>query len=203
MLWRGSGFGRTRLLRRATAMVLIGLAAALALAPEPGAADVPVMVAARDLSPGTVLGTAELAAINLPAQVVPEGAARAPAAVQGRTLAAPVRRGEPLTDVRLAGPELAHAISADPAAVSVPLRLLDPDIAALLHPGAVVDVVTLGERQDQPVVLASGARVLAVLSTDRRGAATEGSLVLLALDPMGATRVAGASLSQALTVTLR
>lgn len=202
-VWRGSGFGRTLLLRRAGAALLVGLAAVLALIPVQGSADVPVVVAARDLAPGTELSTGEVMLRGLPAQVVPDGAARTPTEVLGRTVAAPVRRGEPLTDVRLAGPDLVRAISADPAAISVPLRLPDPDVAALLHPGSVVDVVTLGERQDEPMILARRARVLAVLEPAGDTRATEGRLVLVALDADGATRVAAASLSQPLTVTVR
>ncbi len=208
LVWRGSGFGRTLLLRRAAAALLVGLAAVLALTSGAGSADVPVVVATRDLSPGTELGAGEVVLRGLPAQAVPDGAARATTTVLGRTLAAPVRRGEPLTDVRLAGPDLARAVSADPAAISVPLRLPDPAIAALLHPGAVVDVVTVGERSDEPVVLARGARVLAVLEparAQRAGSTTavEGRLVLVALDAAAATRVAAASLTQSLTVTVR
>ncbi|MGH3836875.1 MAG: SAF domain-containing protein [Pseudonocardiaceae bacterium] len=201
VLWRGSGFGRTLLLRRAAAAVLVGVAAVLALAPGRGSA-VAVVVAARDLAPGTVLEAAEVTMRGLPAPVVPDGAARTPATVLGRTLAAPVRRGEPLTDVRLTGPDLARTVPAGPDAVSVPLRLADPDIAALLHPGAAVDVVTVGERQDEPVVLARSARVLAVLEAGPRTGARDGRLVLVALDPAAATRVAAASLSQTLTVTV-
>ena len=44
VLWRGSGFGRTLLLRRAAAVVLVGVAAVLALAPGEGSA-VAVVVA--------------------------------------------------------------------------------------------------------------------------------------------------------------
>ncbi len=201
VLWRGSGFGRTLLLRRVAAAVLVGVAAVLALTPGKGSA-VAVMVAARDLAPGTVLEAGEVTMRELPGPVVPDGAARAPATVLGRTLAAPVRRGEPLTDVRLTGPDLARTVPSSPDAVSVPLRLADPDIAALLHPGAAVDVVTVGERQDEPVVLARGARVLAVLEAGPRTGARDGRLVLVALDPVAATRVAAASLSQTLTVTL-
>ena len=202
VLWRGSGFGRTLLLRRATAAVLVGVAAVLALTPETGSA-VAVVVAARDLAPGTVLEASEVTMRGLPAPVVPEGAARTPTTVLGRTLAAPVRRGEPLTDVRLTGPDLARTVPAGPDAVSVPLRLADPDVATLLHPGATVDVVTVGKRQDEPVVLARSARVLAVLEVGTpHGGTREGKLVLVALDPMAATRVAAASLSQTLTVTV-
>lgn len=202
VLWRGPGFTRALLLRRAGAALLVGLAAVLALSPGTGSAGgVPVVVAARDLAPGTVLGAGEVVLRELPEHVVPDGAARDTPAVLGQTLAAPLRRGEPLTDLRLVGPTLARAVSADPAAVSVALRLPDPAVAALLHPGSVVDVLTLGERQDEPVVLASGARVLAVLEPGAK--ATEGRLVLVALDAAAATRVAAASLSRAVTVTLR
>ncbi len=201
VLWRGSGFGRTLLLRRAAAAVLIVVAAVLVLASGKGS-TVAVVVTARDLAPGTVLNATEVTMRGVPTQAVPDGAARTPNAVLGRTLAAPVRRGEPLTDVRLTGPDLARTISAEPDAVSVPLRLADPDVAALLHPGAAVDVVTVGERQDEPVVLARSARVLAVLEAGTRSGERNGRLVLVALDPVAATRVAAVSLSQTLTVTL-
>ncbi|MGH3998754.1 MAG: SAF domain-containing protein [Pseudonocardiaceae bacterium] len=202
-LWRGSGFGRVLLLRRAAAAVLVGVAALLALTPGRGAA-VSVVVAARDLAPGTVLQASEVSLRGVPASAVPDGAAATPATVLGRTLAAPVRRGEPLTDVRLTGPDLTRMVptGTDTDTVSVPLRLADPDVAALLHPGVAVDVVTVGERQDEPIVLARGARVLAVLQAGPETGARDGRLVLVALDPVAATRVAAASLSQTLTVTL-
>ncbi|MGH3773491.1 MAG: SAF domain-containing protein [Pseudonocardiaceae bacterium] len=202
-LLRGSGFGRTLVLRRVAATVLVGLAAVLALAPGRGpATGDTVVVAARDLTPGTVLGASELTLRALPAPLVPDGTARSPTSVLGRTLAAPVRRGEPLTDVRLTGSDLTRTVTTNPDAVSVPLRLADPGVATLLHPGATVDVVTVGERRDEPVVLARGARVLAVLEAGTRAGERAGQLVLVALDPVAATRVAAASISQTLTVTL-
>jgi pilus assembly protein CpaB len=199
-----SGFGRTLWLRRAVAAVLVGLAAVLALAPgRAGSADDAVVVAAQNLAAGTVLEPALVTLRGIPKQAVPDGAARVPSAVLGRTLAAPVRRGEPLTDVRLTGPDLTRASSTNPDAVSVSLRLADPGIAALLHPGTTVDVVTVGERQDEPVVLARGAQVLAVLEAGTQTGERAGKLVLVALDPVAATRVAAASISQTLTVTFR
>jgi pilus assembly protein CpaB len=200
----GSGFGRTLLLRRIGAGLLVGLAVIMALTPGQGeSVGDAVMVAARDLPPGTVLGAGEVTRRELPAEMTPDGAVQSEAAVLGRTLAAPVRRGEPLTDVRLTGSELARAASANPDAVSVPLRLADPGVAALLHIGAAVDVVTIGERQDEPVVLAHDARVLAVLKADNHTKVHDGELVLVALDPIAATRVAAASISKDLTVTVR
>jgi pilus assembly protein CpaB len=199
--WSGSGWTRTLLLRRIAAGLLVGLAAVLALSPQAGSkAD--VVVAVRDLAPGVALDATSVALRALPQEAVPDGAKRSVDGVTGRLLAAPLRRGEPITDVRLAGPELARSTTGAPDAVGVPLRLSDPDVAALLHPGATVDVVTLGERQQEPLMLASGATVLAVLDTGR-SVADEGGLVLVALPPQAATRVAGASLSQPVTVTVR
>lgn len=191
--------GRSVFLRRAAAMGLVGLAALLALNRESSAEGV-MVVAARDLSPGTVVGSSEVTLRELPPQAVPDGAARSPAVVVGRTLAAPVRRGEPLTDVRLTGSELTQAVSPDPAMVSVPVRLADPGVAAVLHPGVTVDVVTISEPQGEPVVLARGARVLAVLESGARPGDRDGRLVLVALAPVAATRVAATSISQNLTV---
>ena len=200
-LRQAAAFGQTLLLRRVAAAVLVGLAAITALysSRDPSPADMTV-VAARDLSPGTVLEASHLTVRRLPAQAVPDGAARSPAAVLGRTVAAPVRRGEVLTDVRLTGPDLTRFISSNSELMSVPLRLADPGVAALLRAGTTVDVVTVGPQQGEPVVLARGARVLAVLQSGT--AQRDGKLVLIALDPVAATRVAATSISQNLTVTV-
>ena len=200
-LQQSAAFSRIVWLRRLAAAVLVGLAAILALSPHEGAsAENMVVIAAQDLSPGTVVGPSQVTVRGVPAQLVPDGAARSPATVLGRTLAAPVRRGEPLTDVRLTGAELTRAVSAHSDAVSVPLRLADPGVAALLRPGAAVDVVTVGQHQNEPVVLARGARVLAVLESGARTGERDGKLVLIALDPVAATRVAATSIAQSLTV---
>ncbi|MBV8996168.1 MAG: flagella basal body P-ring formation protein FlgA [Pseudonocardiales bacterium] len=200
-LRQAAAFGQTLLLRRVAAAVLVGLAAVMALysSQDPYPGDM-MVVAARDLSPGTVVEASQLTVRRLPAQAVPDGAARSPAAVLGRTLAAPVRRGEALTDVRLTGPDLTRLISSNPQLTSVPLRLADPGVAALLRAGSTVDVVTVGPQQGEPVVLARGARVLAVLESGT--AQRDGKLVLIALDPVAATRVAATSISQNLTVTV-
>lgn len=200
-LRQAAAFGQTLLLRRVAAAVLVGLAAITALysSRDPYPGDM-MVVAARDLSPGTVVEASQLTVRRLPAQAVPDGAARSPAAVLGRTLAAPVRRGEALTDVRLTGPDLTRLVASDSQLMSVPLRLADPGIAALLRTGSTVDVVTVGPQQGEPVVLARGARVLAVLESGT--AQRDGKLVLIALDPVAATRVAATSISQGLTVTV-
>jgi Flp pilus assembly protein CpaB len=202
-LWQAAAFGRAVLVRRIAAAMLVAFAAIVALYPQqdrfPGDA---VVVAARDLSPGTVVEASQLTMRLLPVDAIPDGATKAPAAVLGRTLAAPVRRGEILTDVRLTGPDLARSVLNNPEMVSVPLRLADPDVATLLHAGATVDVVTVGPEQGEPVMLARGARVLAILQSGSRTGERDGKLVLIGLDSVAATRVAARSISHDLTVTV-
>ena len=80
-----------------------------------------VLTAARDLD-GGVLAPGDLTAIDLPAPAVPDGALPSGARVAGRVLASPVRRGEPLTDVRLLGPGLLAAHGPQTGGHSDPCR---------------------------------------------------------------------------------
>jgi len=193
-------------LRRIVAGLLVLLGAVLALRPEPG--TVTVLVAAHDLVPGGTLVEADVVRRELPAAVVPSGAIMDVAALTGRVLASAARTGEPITDVRLAGPELVALQAPNGDAATVPVRLSDPDVAELLHPGSKVDVVSADERNAEPTVLAEQATVVTVLDEPRStfgkpGRSQQGRLVVVVLPRQAATRVAAASLSQPLTVTLR
>lgn len=181
------GWRRTALLRRTAAGLLTVLALALALAPQ--ARGTPVVVAAADLPAGSTLSPGALAVREWPPELVPAGAVVAVADAAGRVLVGAARAGEPLTDARLIA-----ATTADGDAAAVPVRLADPDVAALLVAGRRVDVVTLGERAGEPLVLASDAQVVTVLP---------GPLVLVAMPRALATRVAAAALSDQVAVTLR
>src|SRR6476661_8890051 len=92
---------RRRLLAGVLAAVAVASGVRAATAEAPPA--VAVLVAAHDLPAGTVLGPDDLARAAYSPGSVPDGLASAPA---GRTLAAPLRAGEPVTDVRLVGPAL-------------------------------------------------------------------------------------------------
>lgn len=203
----GGGWVRPVLLRRALAALLVLLAVALALRPQPATAT--VLVAVHDLTPGRTLTADDVRTRAVPAGLIPDGAAVQPSQVEGRVLAGAVRRGEPITDARLLGPELTRLLSPDGGSASVPVRLADPAVAALLAPGSTVDVVGAGEREHDPRVLAERATVLAVVDDTRTAgfgqaaAAVQGKLVVLLLPQQAATHVAAVSLSQALTVTLR
>ncbi len=195
-LLTGPGWRRAAYARRAAAAALATAALVLALSPPAAAARSPVVVAGHDLVAGTTLRAADLAVRPWPPELVPTGALADPGAAAGRVLVGAAGAGEVLTGRRLtgAGPD------AGAGAAAVPVRLADASVAALLTPGRRVDVVTVGEHADQPTVLAQDAPVLAVLADDDRA---KGRLVLVALPREIATRVAAATLSQEVAVTLR
>jgi pilus assembly protein CpaB len=197
-LLAGPGWRRVALIRRVVAAALAVVALVLALSPRAGAAGEPVVVAATDIASGATVRAADLAVRAWPADLAPAGALRDTGAAEGRVLVGAARAGEPLTDVRLVGAGPSPAAGPDGAAV--PVRLADAGVAALLVPGSRVDVVTVGARTDQPAVLASDATVVAVLPEETRG---HGRLVMVAMPRATATRVAAASLSDQVAVTLR
>lgn len=190
----GPGWRRLLLLRRLAAAALAALALVLALAPAAGAGGVPVVVAVADLAPGSTVRAADVAVREWPAELVPAGALREVPAADGRVLVGAARTGEPLTDVRLVG----SGAAAGPDRAAVPVRLADAGVAALLAAGSRVDVVSVGDAADQPLVLASDATVVAVLPEEARG-----RLVMIVMPRGTANRVAAASLAREVTVTLR
>ena len=191
-------------LRRLAAGLLLVLAAVLAVAgvASPSVAGVPVVVALRDLVPGAAVGPDDVVVVPRPPDAVPVGALREVGDVVGRRPVGPVRAGEVLTDVRLVGPDAARLAVGAADAAGVPLRLADPAVAALVRPGALVDVVGgAGVGGGDGVVLATGARVLTVLPGEERTASAP--LVLVALPGPEAARVAAATVGQEVTLTLR
>lgn len=107
------------------------------LAPRPPPTH-PVVTAARDLPLGEVLTAGDLRVLAVPEADVPSGAVIDVRSVVGQQLSGPLRRGEPLTDVRLDDGPLRR-----PAAglVSAPIRLADSQAAQLLRPGERIDVL--------------------------------------------------------------
>jgi Flp pilus assembly protein CpaB len=198
--------------RRAAAVLLTAVAAVLAMRPD-GApararerpATVPVVVAGRDLAPGTVLTADALRTARFPAPLAPRGRAATPEGLAGQALAGAVRAGEPVTDVRLVGAGLTEQLS--PGQVAAPVRLADLAVAALLRPGDRVDVLASGSDAARAEVVAASALVLAKTGTADRNAevgadGATGGLLLLAVDAATAARLAAASASATLTVTL-
>ena len=194
-------FARTVLARRIAAGLLVVLAAASALQPDPAGTYVDVAVAATDLRPGTALRVEDAELQKRSVATLPDGALTNLDALVGSTLAGAARRGEILTDARVLGSRLA-GMSAGPDARMVPLHLADVAVLDVIRPGDVVDVLgaPASEAGARPRMLATGAVVILVSAA----AAGHGAdrVVLVALPAAAATAVAGASLVQTVTLTL-
>lgn len=194
------------LFRQVAAVGLLVVALVLALRPAPAPAGdapaptVPVVVATADRPAGTVLTEADLAVARLPPDLRPDGAGAEPDPLLGRVLAAPVRAGEPLTDVRLVGTGVTALLP--PGQVAAPVRLADLAVAALVRSGDRIDVLATAEGSPTAEVVAEGALVLAAAGP---GTATDGGsagLLLVAVPPEVAARLAAAATAATLTITL-
>jgi pilus assembly protein CpaB len=205
------GWPRALALRRVVAGVLVLLAVWFAIRPPPqarGEPTVPMLVAARDLAPGASLRPGDVRVVRAPESLRPAAALTAAGQANGRVLAGAASRGEPVTRTRLVGRENSLLATGDPDAVAVPVRLADPEVAALLAPGAHVDVVTVApEGGSAGVLLAADATVVTVRADEPDGAVRAGGrpgrLVVIAVPRQSATRLASVSLGQPVAVTLR
>jgi Flp pilus assembly protein CpaB len=201
--WLRPAWSRTVLARRIAAAGLVVLAGVAALRPDPDGDRAQVVVAARDLSPGAALTPDDLRLEKRLAATIPEGAQADIGVVVGSTLAGPTRRGEVLTDVRLLGRRLAES-AAGPDARMVPVHPADSALADLVRSGDVVDVVAASDADSQasPRVVATDAVVVLVSAKQKSQAATSDRVVLVALPAASANAVAGAALTQTVTLTL-
>ena len=230
-LWREIRIG-VRRYRRLLRAVLIAVAALLVvgrLSPKP-APTTAIVAAARDLPAGAVLTTADLRTIALPPADVPVGATTDVAAAVGSQLSGPLRRGEPLTDVRLTDGGLRRP---DAGLVSAPVRLADSQAAQLLQPGQRIDVLAASTAVGDPgssgsgsapggtssstaattataTVVAAGVLVVAipVASAPPGGGSqvdsvgVEGALVVLATTPLQARQLAQAQVTSRLSAVV-
>lgn len=183
-----------------------------ALTPAPPA-SVRVIAAAHDLAGGTSLGGDELTFVALPPGSVPDGALRERKQLEGRVLAAPVRRGETLTDLRLVGPAL--VTSYGQGIVATPVRIDDAATVSLLEPGDVIDVLAAaapdasgaGTAVGTARVVAAAVPVLAVPRQDRSAFSGSdsgsGALVVVATTDAAAARLATAAVASRLSMVIR
>ena len=184
--------------------LLVLLAAALALRPDPGGAHRLVAVAARDLSPGIALTIEDVRMENRSAATLPDGS-QSLDQVLGATLAGPARRGEVLTDARVLGSRLSE-LSAGRDARVVPLHLADSAVLDVVRTGDIVDVLgaTTGAAEAHPRLVAANAVVVLVSPAGPATSRGPGSdrVVLVALPAAAATALAGATLVQTVTLTI-
>ena len=161
---------------------------------------VTVEVAARDLASGVVLTDADLVSRSYPADLAPVGSAPD---VTGRTLAAPVRAGEPVTDARVVGASL---LDGYPGRVALPVRIADAAAVGLLRAGDRVDLVAADPRRGTASYVAIGVPVLALPRPDPDQAngstALTGRLVVVGAAPSEVDRIAGAAATDLLSVVI-
>ena len=192
--------------RRAAAVLLAATALFLGLRPPPPAppppppASVPVPVAALDLPAGTVLSPQDVAVVRVPRELVPRGVVPEGGSLVGRALAGAMRAGEPLTDARLVGPGLTALLPAD--LVAAPVRLADLAVAGLVRAGDRVDVLAALPDAERAEVVAAGALVLSAPSNAGNDVGPSAGLLVLAVGPATATRLAAVSTTATLTVNL-
>ncbi len=168
-----------------------------------------ILVAARDLPAGTRLDRADLTGARFPDETLPEGRIRDPV---GSVLAAPVRRGEVLTDARVLGPGLTSGAS---GLVALPVRISDPGTVSLLRVGDLVDLIAVPVQGVDSLsgapgvgaagrVVARAVRILAIPPTDSatHALATPGRLVVLGIETGEMIEVSAAATREWLTVAL-
>ena len=158
-----------------------------------------VTVAARDLASGTVLDPDDVAVRRFPPGSVPSGVE---SRAVGRTLAAPVRKGEPLTDVRLVSPAL---LAGYPGRVALPVRIADADAVGLVQVGDHVDLVAADPRSGTATHAAVDVPVLALPSPatpDVGASGLTGRLVVVAALPGEVDRIAGAAATDLLSLVI-
>ena len=187
---RGQRFARwlNRNRRLAVALLLCAAAgiAVHQLTPAP-ALTVSVLAAARDLPAGANLSGSDLKPVSVPPALVPDGTFADHSGVSGKQLAAPLRKGQLLTDAQLVGPGL--LTGAPPGSAAVPLRMADPSSIQLVSPGQLVNVVlTSGNGYEQASASKVLARSVPVLWTS--GQESQGSQWLAAGDSDGLLVVA-------------
>jgi pilus assembly protein CpaB len=212
-LWREIRIG-VRRYHRLLRAVVIAIAVAIVVArlsPKP-APTTAIVAAARDLPAGAVLTAADLRTIALPPGVVPAGATTDVATVVGRQLSSPLRRGEPLTDVRLTDGVLRRPAT---ELVSAPVRLADTQAAQLLQPGQRIDVLAAstaaGDTVGAASVVAADVMVVAIPiasappgggSPVDSGVGIEGALVVLATSALQARVLAQAEVTSRLSAVV-
>ncbi|MEV5413180.1 Flp pilus assembly protein CpaB [Thermopolyspora sp. NPDC052614] len=192
--------------RRPIAALLAAMAMACALLSIRPASGVDILVAARDL-PGGRLTPADIKSVAFPPDLLPTGALKPGAPLIGRTLAAPMRAGEPFTDTRLLGPGLLSAYG--PGLVATPVRIADADAAGLLSPGDTIDILAAptdwtGDQTTTTMPVAQNVRVItAPADPSTTKDSTAGALVVLATTPSQAAYLALAQSAGRLTIAIR
>lgn len=193
---------RVLLHRRLLAAVALGVAtyAAVMAYAAPPPATVEVWTAAHDLEPGRVLSADDLVRRPFLPDSAPAQRLTSIDEVVGRTLVAGAGAGMPLSAADVVGDGW---LAGRPGTSAVPLRLGDPSVAALLHPGDRVDVLATDPQGGEGELLASDVEVLSLPRTSggqEWQSGLSGRLVIVAVPRDQARHVASATPTKFLSV---
>ncbi len=170
-----------------------------------------VVVAARDLDPGTVLSDTSLQTIAWPSVSVPVGALKDTKLATGRVASALIFTGEPILEAKLAHEGATGGLSAVLApgkrAISIQANEI-VGVAGYVHPGSRVDImVNIRGSQDKPVskIVLTNILVLATAQDDKRDQTKPKvvSTVTLEVDPHQAEKIDLARSIGTLSMVLR
>ncbi|MET7303364.1 SAF domain-containing protein [Embleya sp. NPDC005575] len=172
------------------------LAVIVAVRPAPAPTG-PILVAARDLPAGSTPGPTDLALVAMPTSLQPAGALHAIGQAAGVALTGPLRRGEPVTDVRVARPGGPR----DTGTVALPARFADADAVAVLRPGDRIDVLA-APAADHPGPARLIVPAAIVVARPTATGSSTGALLILEVPRAVAAELAGVATGPVLTYTI-
>jgi len=174
---------------------------AVAAAAPPAPPTVQVVRATKDLASGAIVRSGDISVSALVEEALPRGALMDSTVALGRRVIGPVAEGQILTGLDL----LSTSWGIRPGHVIAPLRLADPEVAVLLQPGAVIDVIAADPEGGEANVVATEVTVLTVPASQsgEESGTRDGALVLLEVDAKTATLLAAAAANSTVSVTLR
>ena len=170
-----------------------------------------VVVAARDVDPGTVLSDSALQTMAWPSVSVPVGALKDVKKASGRVASTLIFTGEPILEAKLAQEGATGGLSAVLApgkrAISIQANEI-VGVAGYVHPGSRVDImVNIRGTQDKPVskIVLTNLLVLATAQDDKRDQTKPKvvSTVTLEVDPHQAEKIDLARSIGTLSMVLR
>jgi pilus assembly protein CpaB len=172
----------------------------------------PVVVAARDLPLGTVLGTEDVRVVEWPGGVVPVGFATAPEEVVGRSLIANVNTNEPILSGKLADTGLMGLIPLIPAGMRALSVAVDQvvAVAGFVTPQTRVDVILImtppGGREPISKIILQNLQALAAgqqIQETEEGEPIIVTVITVLVSPAQAEKLALASTQGRIQMTLR
>lgn len=184
--------------RRPLAALLVFLAVVSALGSlRPHSNGDSVVVANGDLVAGDILLAKDLTLISWSGDETPGGSSSIVADFVGETVAAPVRKGEPLTDVRVLGPGLLDGYG--PTSVVTTIRIADAAALIGLRSGDAVALIGTDPQTSAASVISRDVHLLSTPLADPERA-DQGVSIQVVTPEHDALRLAEVSMDSRLTL---